>query len=60
MDRKPVSNYEPTLEELLNEIVNVNSRLILENAAMKIKIAKMQNEIIMYEESIKESVEPFN
>jgi hypothetical protein len=55
-----MSNYEPTLEELLNEIVNVNSRLILENAAMKIKIAKMQNEIIMYEESIKESVEPFN
>jgi hypothetical protein len=48
MVRNPMTNehthdFSPSYEELLNELSLVNSRLTLENIALKITISKMQS-----------------
>lgn len=58
MDRNNIKenqiDVEPTIEELIQEISAVNSRLIIENAAMKIKIAKMEQLLKQHEACIKQ------
>lgn len=38
-------DLSPTAEELINELTNVNSRIMLENLALKISLNKLQNAI---------------
>ena len=43
MTNEETPNFSPSYEELLNELSGINSRLTLENIALKITIAKMQS-----------------
>lgn len=48
MARNPMTDnkepdFSPTYEELINELTMVNSRLTIENIALKITIEKMRN-----------------
>lgn len=42
MTNEDTPNFSPSYEELLNELTGINSRLTLENIALKITISKMQ------------------
>ena len=42
MTNEDTQNFSPSYEELLNELTGINSRLTLENIALKITISKMQ------------------
>ena len=42
MTNEDTKNFSPSYEELLNELTGINSRLTLENIALKITISKMQ------------------
>jgi hypothetical protein len=42
MTNEDTPNFSPSYEELLNELTGINSRLTLENIALKITVAKMQ------------------
>lgn len=42
MTNENTQNFSPSYEELLNELTGINSRLTLENIALKITVAKMQ------------------
>lgn len=35
-------SFNPTYDEIIEELGSINSRLLLENIALKIRIAKMQ------------------
>lgn len=56
--KEQTNNTEPTMEELLQEITNVNARLLIENTAMKIKIGKMSQLLSQYEELVETSNKP--
>ena len=43
MTNEHTHDFSPSYEELLNELSLVNSRLTLENIALKITISKMQH-----------------
>ena len=43
MTNEDTPNFSPSYEELLNELTGINSRLTLENIALKITISKMQS-----------------
>jgi hypothetical protein len=48
MVRNPMTNentpdFSPSYEELLNELTGINSRLTVENIALKITIEKMRS-----------------
>jgi hypothetical protein len=42
MTNENTPNFSPSYEELLNELTGINSRLTLENIALKITVSKMQ------------------
>lgn len=43
MTKENTPDFSPNYEELLNELSLINSRLTLENIALKITIEKMRN-----------------
>lgn len=38
-------DFSPTVDELINELSSANSRLVLENIALRISISKMQQKL---------------
>ena len=53
MTNEDTQNFSPSYEELLNELSGINSRLTLENIALKITISKMQSSIQNSDEDFK-------
>jgi hypothetical protein len=53
MKNEDTQNFSPSYEELLNELSGINSRLTLENIALKITISKMQSSIENSDEDFK-------
>lgn len=53
MTNEDKENFSPSYEELLNELSGINSRLTLENIALKITISKMQSSIYNSDEDFK-------
>lgn len=53
MTNEDTQNFSPSYEELLNELSGINSRLTLENIALKITISKMQSSIQHSDEDFK-------
>lgn len=43
MTKQNTPDFSPSYEELLNELTGINSRLTIENIALKITIEKMRN-----------------
>ena len=43
MTNKNTPDFSPSYEELLNELTGINSRLTVENIALKITIEKMRS-----------------
>ena len=53
MTNEDTQNFSPSYEELLNELSGINSRLTLENIALKITISEMQSSIQNSDEDFK-------
>lgn len=53
MTNEDTQNFSPSYEELLNELSGINSRLTLENIALKITISKMQASVGNSDEEFK-------
>lgn len=53
MINEDTQNFSPSYEELLNELSGINSRLTLENIALKITISKMKSSIENSDEDFK-------
>jgi len=45
MTKEEAPNFSPSYEELLNELTALNSRLTLENIALKITTSKMRDSL---------------
>lgn len=43
MTKQNTPDFSPSYEELLNELTGINSRLTIENIALKITIEKMRS-----------------
>jgi hypothetical protein len=45
MARKPITNEDvnPSYEEIINELVSVNSKLLMENTMMRLTIKKLES-----------------
>jgi hypothetical protein len=45
MARKPITNEDvnPSYEEIINELVSVNSKLLMESAMMRLTIKKLES-----------------
>lgn len=53
MTKEEAPNFSPSYDELLNELSALNSRLTLENIALKITASKMRDSLDVEEKDVK-------
>lgn len=49
------NNFSPTYDEIINELMNVNSRLTLENTVLRITLEKTNNASRPDKEQVRET-----